>query len=118
MIAVPVSEDEFFAPRHTSGHRKQSLALIASRQVLVTYLWGSLEFKDDDIEREWREYARVTYWRRVAPALRSVIKLQVVAVTIMAGVTVYRQLSSAGAYGAVAPYQQHMRDDALRWVVA
>ena len=61
----PASEDEFFAaasanrppPLPGVTRKRNSLAIIASQQVLVTYVWGSLEFKDEQVEREWRKCA-------------------------------------------------------------
>ena len=49
-----VAEEEFFAPSAAPAGSKASLAVIAAQQVLVSYPWGALAFKDPEIEKAWR----------------------------------------------------------------
>jgi hypothetical protein len=50
-----VAEDEFFSPgEKLSSGTKASLAMIAAKQVLVSYPWGELKFKDAETEYSWR----------------------------------------------------------------
>ena len=56
--ATPADEDEFFrlsVAGTMGGQRKASLAFIAQKNVLLTHVWGALEFSDAETERAWRK---------------------------------------------------------------
>ena len=54
-VARPVLEEEFFSHEEKSSTgTKASLAMIAAKQVLVSYPWGELKFKDWETEYTWR----------------------------------------------------------------
>ena len=57
MLKHRITEEEFFAPAPAAGDyassKKALLAVIAAQQVLVSYPWGTLEFKDSEIEQSY-----------------------------------------------------------------